>query len=146
QKPSAQNPERHSCAPPHDTPVVPLGTHAFVVVQNALASQSMSVAQVVEHAPRAASQRYEPQDIGVWLAMHVPCPSQICPTTWPPTQADGPHEVFSTAYCRHSACDPSHVPSGPHAAPPSGWGHWFLGSVPAAMKPHVPSAPLPFTA
>jgi hypothetical protein len=47
---STQKPLKHSCVDPHDAPAVCFATHAPPAVQNAAASQSVSLVHEVLHA------------------------------------------------------------------------------------------------
>jgi hypothetical protein len=74
--------------------------------------------------------------------LHVPMPSQAWDVSVPPAQLVVPH-IVPAAATLHPLFPLHPVPVLPHA--PSG-GHWFFGSVPAAIGPHVPSLPWPFRA
>lgn len=103
----------------------------------------MSVAHVVRQAVPAVLQVYAPQEL-VPLSTHVPVPlhrSAVDNVLFVQLAA---RQTVEAGYWAQAPAPP-HKPLVPQDAAPSSE-HSSSGSVPAAMFPHVPSAPEPFLA
>jgi hypothetical protein len=118
----------------HALPSASFGSHVlFIVLQNALAAQSVSVAHVALHEPIAHAYGVQ----STLFCTHPPPPLQSCPVAAFPLQELAPHDVPAGQSAQPPL--PSHLPSVPHPSVEVTGQLSLCGFVCAAAGPHVPS-------